>query len=108
MDISYKCTRYQQDIEVEDEHEEINTAEIVIPVNVTLESAITFYEQHAEGVYELLYKRTANWLKMLFGNTIMKQSMSGTPDAVKQFIADRISAKEVGKEKDMIEGADEK
>ena len=96
IDITHKTRRYQQDIETEgdfkEESGEIN--ERTIPINVTLESAISFYEKYAEGECEVLYRRTANWLKMLFNNVATKQFMTGIPDAVRQFVEERNDAKE--------------
>lgn len=34
-----------------------------IPQSVTIEKAIQFYESHAEGEFEVLFKSTAKWLR---------------------------------------------
>jgi len=103
--ITHKTRRFQQDIEDEFiEEGELSEGVVNIPVNVTIEAAIHFYEQNAEGEYATLYQRTATWLKMLFKSNVMKDyltSRSATDnEAVKAFLEARQDVKDAETEKE--------
>jgi len=109
IDVSHRTRRYQQDIKGLDElsSNDGEKEEIQIPVNITLEAAIAFYEQYAVDKYEMLYKRTANWLKMLFQSNAIKQSLTGGNDAVKSFIQQRTLLREERERKEALGEGDD-
>jgi hypothetical protein len=63
-DITVKSRYHQRDIkEYEEPVKEKRFTDI--PLNVTIEAAIGFYTNHAQGELGTLYKRTASWLRLL-------------------------------------------
>ncbi|MDR1559092.1 MAG: hypothetical protein LBS84_05215 [Clostridiales bacterium] len=67
IDITHKSKYFQNEpLKEKAAQEKILTD---LPVNVTIESAISYYTTHAAGEYETLYKRTAQWLKMVLHKT---------------------------------------
>lgn len=68
IDITHKPRRYQGDSITNDTSSVSVSDNVVhsnIPQNPTLESAITFYLNNADGNYKSLYSFTANWLKSI-------------------------------------------
>jgi len=68
QDITIKPKRCQQDSVIplnEVEPQEQMKSGPNVPMNVTVEAAIAFFETNATGDLECLYKRTAGWLKVL-------------------------------------------
>ena len=90
--ITHKIRRYQQDMEDDFEHDGNEEAAPEIPVNVTIEAAIRFFEENAKDEYAALYARTAAWLKMLFQSDVLKKHVTGGNDAVRAFLKDRADA----------------
>ena len=90
--ITHKTRRYQQDMEDDFEHNGSEEATPEIPVNVTIEAAIRFFEENAKDDYAVLYTRTAAWLKMLFQSDVLKKHVTGGNDAVQAFLKGRADA----------------
>ncbi len=65
-DITHKPLRYQGDSlrpSTESNLSEQSSTLSRVPQNVTIEKAISFYEENAHGEYRNLYLSTAKWLK---------------------------------------------
>ena len=87
--ITHKVVRYQQDMVDDFVNEVKNEITSEIPLNVTIEAAITYFEENAKDEYITLYKRTATWLKMLFQSDVLKNHITGGNDAVQSFLRNR-------------------
>lgn len=66
-DVTYKGARFQGDWEKEsdDSGESKEVPSGMIPKSVTIESAIMFFENHAEGDYKNMYLQTSIYLREL-------------------------------------------
>ena len=88
IDITVKPKRYQQDNVVpfyDDEPIKDSPNENEIPKNITIETAIKYFETAALGDKEILYKRTAGWLKILL-STQNKSTTVKSREAIQEII----------------------
>lgn len=98
QDVTVKPKRYQQDSVISLNEEALQNdvvTETEIPRNVTIEAAIAYFETSAVGELEVLYKRTAGWLKILLST----QNRSTTTKS-REAIQDLIKKKQEGKMED--------
>ena len=91
--ITHKVRRYQQDAESDSGQRGDEEAMPEMPANVTIEAAIRFFDENADGEHAVLYKRTATWLKMLFQSDVLKEHVTGGNDAVQAFLKERADAR---------------
>ena len=83
QNITHKPKRMQS--QIADELASVKTADTVnvnlsgVPQSVTLESAIKYYLENANGANANLYKRTASWLRELMeAQQLLKKANSST------------------------------
>ena len=69
IDITHKPKRHQGDNFTSKEPSSVSgVSNCKVPQNVTIESAIRFFEANADGEYKNLYNATATWLKTIISN----------------------------------------
>ena len=92
--ITHKVRRYQQDAEAESDSGGAceRGAALEIPASVTIEAAISFFDENARDEYASLYKRTAAWLRELHRLCAPKKPAEAGSDAVRQFLKNRADA----------------
>lgn len=74
VDITHRPKRLQGDnikkMIGDSPNESMDNLTPIVPQVVTLERAISFYESHAEGEYQMLYTQTAKWLREFMSRTV--------------------------------------
>ena len=86
VDITFNPKRRQSDIQQEIEKEKepvteglgVEFSRSKVPQIPTIERAIKYYSENAEGEYKKLYSATTIWLRKLM--TTPKQTLGGVPE----------------------------
>ena len=84
-DVTHKTRRMQSEVGKETNEtmvvgDTVNTTLSPVPQSVTLENAITYFENNASGVNKNLFSRTAKWLKELMSYQATKKDTTKMGD----------------------------